>query len=240
MPSYSIGFCVARTRNGGSSACVVPSIETCRSCIASSSAAWVFGGARLISSARRTFAKTGPGRNSKVASRWFQIDEPGDVRGEQVGRELHAREAEARDRGERAGGQRLREPGHVLEQHVAVGEQAREDELEALALADDGTLDLVEDGAGALARARSAPREPLQAVDGPLDGVERERRARRDLGERDGRAARAPRHRARGAPRRAPASGRDRRRAGAGRPTRSSAAAAGGGSARRTPCRSRA
>ena len=54
----------------------MPSIVTCRSCIASSSAACVFGGARLISSARRRFVKIGPGRNSKSASRWFQIEEP--------------------------------------------------------------------------------------------------------------------------------------------------------------------
>ena len=54
----------------------MPSIVTWRSCIASSSAACVFGGARLISSASSRFVKIGPGRNSKSASRWFQIDEP--------------------------------------------------------------------------------------------------------------------------------------------------------------------
>ena len=64
------------TRNGGSSRCVCPSIVTWRSCIASSSAACVFGGARLISSERRRLVKIGPGRNSKSPSRWFQIDEP--------------------------------------------------------------------------------------------------------------------------------------------------------------------
>ena len=36
-------------------------------------------------------------------------------------------------------------PGIVLEQHVSVGEQAEQDELERVALADDGALDLVED-----------------------------------------------------------------------------------------------
>ena len=71
VPSYSIGFCVARTRNGRSSGRVVPSIVTCRSCIASSSAACVFGGARLISSARSRFVKTGPGLNSKSDARWL-------------------------------------------------------------------------------------------------------------------------------------------------------------------------
>ena len=76
VPSYSIGFCVASTRNGGSSRCVVFSIVTWRSCIASSSAACVFGGARLISSARRRLAKTGPGRNTNSAVRWSKICEP--------------------------------------------------------------------------------------------------------------------------------------------------------------------
>jgi hypothetical protein len=41
-----------------------PSTVTCRSSIASSSAAWVFGGVRLISSASRMLVNTGPGRNS--------------------------------------------------------------------------------------------------------------------------------------------------------------------------------
>jgi hypothetical protein len=35
------------------------------SCIASSRAAWVFGGVRLISSASRTLVKTGPGRKAR-------------------------------------------------------------------------------------------------------------------------------------------------------------------------------
>src|SRR5215471_5162925 len=64
------------TRKGGASSYVVPSIVTCRSCIASSSAACVFGGARLISSESKRFVKIGPGRNSKSPSRWFQIDAP--------------------------------------------------------------------------------------------------------------------------------------------------------------------
>ena len=76
MPSNSIGFCVAITRNGASSARVTPSLVTRRSAIASSSAACVRGGARLISSARTMFAKSGPGRNSKLAVRWSKIEEP--------------------------------------------------------------------------------------------------------------------------------------------------------------------
>ena len=42
-----------------------------RSCIASRSADCVFGEARLISSTSRTFANTGPGRNSNSPERWL-------------------------------------------------------------------------------------------------------------------------------------------------------------------------
>ena len=76
VPSYSIGFCVASTMNGCGSGRVSPSVVTCRSCIASRSAACVFGGARLISSARRRLAKIGPGRNVNSLARWSKIDEP--------------------------------------------------------------------------------------------------------------------------------------------------------------------
>ena len=70
VPSYSIGFSVARRRNGRGTTFVAPSTVTWRSAIASSSADCVFGIARLISSTRTTFAKIGPGRNSKSRVRW--------------------------------------------------------------------------------------------------------------------------------------------------------------------------
>src|SRR3989449_7139932 len=63
VPSSSIGFCVARTKNGRSSRYVRPAAVTWYSCIASSSAACVFGGVRLISSARMICAKIGPFTN---------------------------------------------------------------------------------------------------------------------------------------------------------------------------------
>ena len=55
-----MGFCVAITRNGRSSSCVVVPLVTVRSCMASSSADCVFGVARLISSASTRLAKIGP------------------------------------------------------------------------------------------------------------------------------------------------------------------------------------
>ena len=65
VPSSSIGFWVASTTKGSGSGRVWPSADTWRSCIASSSADWVRGVARLISSTRRTLAKTGPGTKRK-------------------------------------------------------------------------------------------------------------------------------------------------------------------------------
>ncbi len=61
VPSSSIGFCVAKTKNGSSREYVRPCTVTRCSCIASSSADCVLGGVRLISSASRMFVKTGPG-----------------------------------------------------------------------------------------------------------------------------------------------------------------------------------
>ncbi len=61
MPSSSIGFWVARTKNGTGRARVSVPTVTVRSCIASRSALWVFGVARLTSSASTRLAKIGPG-----------------------------------------------------------------------------------------------------------------------------------------------------------------------------------
>ena len=48
----------------------MPSTVTWRSSIASSSADWVFGEARLISSATTMLAKTAPGLNSNSRVSW--------------------------------------------------------------------------------------------------------------------------------------------------------------------------
>src|SRR5437763_1959825 len=60
-----MGFSVASTVNIGESGYASPSIVTCRSSIASSKAACVFGGVRLISSASKRSVKTGPRRRLK-------------------------------------------------------------------------------------------------------------------------------------------------------------------------------
>src|SRR6059058_2224317 len=64
------------TRNGRASLYVTPSTVTWFSCMHSSSAACVFGEARLISSTSRKLAKTGPGRNSNSFAFWLKTFTP--------------------------------------------------------------------------------------------------------------------------------------------------------------------
>ncbi len=61
-----MGFWVAMTMKGDGSGMVSPSSVTWRWDMASSSADWVLGEARLISSARTMLAKMGPRRSSKL------------------------------------------------------------------------------------------------------------------------------------------------------------------------------
>ena len=55
-----MGFSVASTMNGAGTGWLTPAIVTCCSCMTSSRADWTLAGARLISSASRKLAKTGP------------------------------------------------------------------------------------------------------------------------------------------------------------------------------------
>ena len=86
----------------------------------------------------------GPGRNSNSSARWFQIDEPVTSVGSRSGVNWTRENPRPVTLANGPGGQRLCEPGDVLEQHVAVRQEAGEHELEPVALADDGTLDLIE------------------------------------------------------------------------------------------------
>ena len=122
MPSNSIGFWVANTVKLSGSACEVPSTVTRRSCIASSSAAWVLAGARLISSPSTRSPKIGPGRKLKLPGAGQQAH-AGDVGRHQVGRELDAAELEPERQAERPHQQRLGGAGHAFEQHVAARQQ---------------------------------------------------------------------------------------------------------------------
>ena len=98
--------------------------------------------------AEEQVAEHGPGPELEARGALVEDRRARHVGGQQVGRELHAAEAQPRRGGERARDQRLGHAGHVLEQDVAVGQQREQHELEHLALADHGALDLVEDRLG--------------------------------------------------------------------------------------------
>ena len=92
---------------------------TMRSFIACSSAACVFGGVRLISSASSSLGEDRPlGQHEAVG---LEVEEVGaeDVAGHQVGRELDAAELQRQGRREGLGQQGLGGARHALEQEMA-------------------------------------------------------------------------------------------------------------------------
>jgi hypothetical protein len=64
----------------------------------SRSADCVFGEARLISSTRRMFAKTGPGRNSNSFERWLKTLTPVTSEGRRSGVNCRRENAQSTDR----------------------------------------------------------------------------------------------------------------------------------------------
>ena len=147
VPSCSIGFCVANTKNGGSSVKVSPAAVTSRSCMACSRAACVFGGVRLISSARTTFAKMGSANEAERAPArravFFDHFCARDVRGHEVGCELDTAELELERLGESTDQERLRQAGHTHQKRVPVGQEARQKLFDDVMLTHDPFPDLV-------------------------------------------------------------------------------------------------
>ena len=66
----------------------------------------------------------------------------GDVARHEVRRELHAREREVERLRDRLDEQRLREAGDADEEHVAAGQERRDEIVDDLLLADDAAADL--------------------------------------------------------------------------------------------------
>ena len=175
MPSDSIGFWVAMTRNGAGTACVSRPIVTWRSCITSSSADWTLAGARLISSARTKFVNTGPELGLERAVVGAPDAGADEVARNEVGRELDPLELDVERLRERLDREGLGETGDALEQQVAAREQRDEHALEHRVLADDDPPDLEQQRLGGRARiGGGARRGPTRAA-----GARRCRRHRR-------------------------------------------------------------
>ncbi len=162
VPSCSIGFCVASTKNGSESLCRTRPTVTCRSCMASSSAACVLGGVRFISSARITLENSGPSRkrNSRLPVERFSsmISVPVMSGRHQVGRELDAAERQVQGPRQRADHQRLGQPGHALQQAMAAAEQRDQQFFDDLVLADDHAAELLDDFFAGVAQAADGGR----------------------------------------------------------------------------------
>ena len=85
VPSNSTGFSVASMKNGSGSGVVSPSTLIWPSDIASSSADWVRGVARLISSTSRMLVTIGPCRNSNWPVRAWYTEPPSTSAGNRSG-----------------------------------------------------------------------------------------------------------------------------------------------------------
>ena len=109
--------------------------------MACSSAAWVLGGVRLISSASTTLAKIGPftNRNARLPVVWSSsmISVPVMSLGMRSGVNCTRLKRERQRLGHGVDHQRLGQAGHADEQGVAAGEDGGQDALDDLLLPDD-------------------------------------------------------------------------------------------------------
>ena len=80
----------------------------------------------------------------------FEDFRAGDVRRHQVGRELNSLKFQVKDLGDRADEQGLRQPGRTGDQAMPAGEQADQELMRRLLLADDDLGELALDPAAAL------------------------------------------------------------------------------------------
>ncbi len=77
--------------------------------------------------------KTGPGSELELVRPLVEDVHPGDVRGEQIGRELQAREVQVERAREGLREHRLSDPGEVLDQQMPLGQETEDAELERFA-----------------------------------------------------------------------------------------------------------
>ena len=91
-------------------------------------------------------ANTPPGRNSNSLAPRFHTDTPVTSDGSRSGVNWMRCHVPADRAGDRLRQRRLADAGDVLDEEVALGEQAHEREVDRLALALDHALDVVEQG----------------------------------------------------------------------------------------------
>ncbi len=136
-------------RTGRAAAWRWPPAVTCRSCIASSRAAWVFGGRAVDLVGEDQVGEDRPGDEPQLAGAGVAVLVEdlgaGDVRGHQVGRELDAVEVQRERLRQAVDHQGLGQAGHPFEDAVAAGEDGDQELVDDLVLADDLPGDLLAD-----------------------------------------------------------------------------------------------
>ena len=142
VPSDSIGFCVAITRNGRSSlwagavdrhAILLHDLQQ--------------GGVRLGRRAvdfvgQQQLREDRAGPETELLRLHVEDRRAGDVGGHQVGGELDAAEAAAQHAAQRPHEKRLAQARHAFDQHVPVGKQRHQRAEHQLVLADEDLADL--------------------------------------------------------------------------------------------------
>ena len=121
----------------------VSPIVTWRSCIASSNALCTLAGARLISSARIRLEKIGPSLGRELARARIVNERADEIGRQKVRRELQALKPSLDARRQRFDGERLGQPGHAFEQNMAVGEQAEQESINEILLANNDMANLL-------------------------------------------------------------------------------------------------
>jgi hypothetical protein len=116
-------------------------METSRSCIAWSSAAWVLGGGAVDLVGQQEVGEDRAGEELQLAAAGLGVllddVDARDVGGHQVGGELDPAELHVERPRQRARHQSLADPGHPQEQDVPAAEQADEQVVDHRLLADD-------------------------------------------------------------------------------------------------------
>ena len=146
MPSDSIGFWVAMTRNGRGTGMALAADRDLALLHHLEQRGLDLGRGAVDLVGEEEVAEHRAELGVEVAGRGPVDPRADEVRGDEVGRELDAPEGRVERVGEGPDRERLGEAGDALEQQVAAREQGDEHALEHRVLADDHASDLEQDG----------------------------------------------------------------------------------------------
>ena len=130
---------------------------TCRSCIASSKRALHFGGRAVDFVGEDQVREKRAELGREFAAARIVNQRADQIGGQQVRRELQPLKTGLDGGRQRFDGQRFGQAGNAFEQDVAVGEQAEQEPIDEIFLADHDLADLLAQGRESIARAAALP-----------------------------------------------------------------------------------